>query len=333
MTNKKQKQKQEKVIELKISPSRAYLATQCLEWQNIKSGTALLKKGNSQNTGIEKHEEIENDISIVKNFLPMGWEEMEVLQEQEVETEISYKGFLMKVRGFVDAFIFDKSSNTLYVFDWKTGGSQVETLSDDQLVLYAYAIDKGKNIELIYVNPDLNTSFTKKYTSEGLKEKAFSILEKIAQRYKDKSYNVGGHCQYCPAKSACPELLKQLYLLITPEVNGKPIELFTEKQLDLVKVGEPVITELKNRMKAFLALNPDKNLHGYILAFRAGKREISVKADLKEFSEKLGLSSTEELFEKKLLSVKELENKGLNIDLVSDFIFQPTSKILQKQKI
>lgn len=334
--------KKTKLVEIMVSPSKAYLATQCMQWQLIESGTKLLKTAKANSEGIEKHAQIEKDLSIVKNWLPENYEKMEVYQEYALESEIVHIGYLLRVKGQADCIIFDKKQKKLFVYDWKTGGSQVEFISEEQLILYAYcAIEKfnelskayGKkeqvtNLELIYVNPDLNTSMTKNFSPDEIKEKVFEMIFKIGESLK-KSYSVGEHCQNCNAKSACPEVLKQLKLLISPEVNGKEIEKFSEIQLDLIRIGEKVIEELKSRIKTYLTFNPDKTLQGYILADRKGIRAIRQDAELKIFAERLGVK-VDELFEKQLLSIKKLEDKGLNLSSVDEFIYQPTSKVLKK---
>ena len=46
-------------------------------------------------------------------------------------------------------------------------------------------------------------------------------------------------------------------------------------------------------------------------------------------AETLGIG-LDDLFEKKIKSVKKLEDMGLEIEKVQDFIFQPSSKVLKK---
>lgn len=325
------KKSKEKIVDLNISPSRAYLATLCMQWQKIKSGTKLLPRPKNAQSGIEKHAEIENDLNVVKSYLPKGYEKFEVKQEYPVKTEIIHKGFRLVVEGIEDCQIYDKTKKKLWLFDWKTGGSQVDDISEEQLVLYALCAIREqdvKELELIYVNPDLGSSYTKNFKPFEIVEKVYAIIEKIALQ-KERGYNVGEHCQYCPAKSACPELLTQLKQLISPEVNGKEIQNFTELQLDVLKVGEKVIEELKGRLRAYLTLNPDKNLHGYILSDRKGVRVIRQDAEINILAERLGVK-TDSLFEKKLFTPKQLEDRGFEIEKISDFIFQPVQKVLKK---
>lgn len=320
-----------KTVDIHVSPSRAYLATQCLQWQNIKSGQRLLSRPKNLQNGVNKHAEIEKDISIVKSYLPVGVDKMEVYQELPLEAVAIRKNFRLTIRGFADCVIFDKSKKKLYVYDWKTGGSQVQDVSEEQLILYAFAaIEKYlvNDVELIYVNPDYGTSMTKNFTPNEIEEKVFEIVEKIGEQLS-RGFTVGNHCEYCPARSACPELLKNLELLISPEVNGKKIEHFSEMQLDLIKIGTKVLEELKDRLKMYLSFNPDRALHGYALVDRKGIKAIRQDTDLKIFAEKLG-TSPDSLFEKKLLSVKQLEDRGLPLESVSEFIIQPTTKVLKK---
>lgn len=334
---KKAPTKKSKLIELNVSPSKAYLATQCMKWQTIKSGQKLLSSPKNLQDGIDKHEAIEHDISIVKNWLPENYEEMEVYQEYPLETEIIYKGFKLKVSGKADAIIYDDKEDLtgkLYVYDWKTGGSDVADIAEEQLILYAYCaaeqfgFNLNREMKLIYVNPELNSSMTKIFTVNEVRKKVFEIIETIGEKL-NAGYGIGEHCQYCPAKSACPELLKQLNFLISPEVNGKPVEKLTEMQLDLIKIGDKVIKELKDRVKAWLTFNPDKNLFGYVLANRLGIREFRLDAEMQQIAETLGVT-IDELFEKKVKSIKKLEDAGLDIDRVKDFIYQPSSKVLKK---
>jgi hypothetical protein len=218
------------------------------------------------------------------------------------------------------------------VYDWKTGGSDVSDMTDEQLILYAFcALEKfaAREVELIYVNPEMNTSMTKKFNVVEIHDKVLDMIETIGKKLTEKTYTIGEHCQYCPAKSACPELLKQLKLLISPEVNGQPIENFSEMQLDLIKVADKVVDELKKRLKSWLVLNPDKSLHGYTLANRAGIREFRIDAEMQIIAETLGIG-LDDLFEKKVKSVKKLEDAGFEIEKVQDFIFQPVSKVLKK---
>ena len=324
--------KQKELIDLNVSPSKAYLATQCMKWQGIKSGSKLLGTKQNMQDGINKHAEIEKDIRIVKNFLPENYESLEVYQEYPLERENTYKGYRLKVAGKADAIIFDKENKKLYVYDWKTGGSDVSDMTDEQLILYAFcALEKfaAMEVELIYVNPEMNTSMTKRFSIVEIHDKVLDMIETIGKKLTEKAYTVGEHCQYCPAKSACPELLNQLKLLISPEVNGKAIETFSEMQLDLIKVGEKVIKELKDRLKAWLTFNSDKSLHGYTIANRPGIREFRIDAEMAIIAETLGIG-LDDLFEKKIKSVKKLEDMGLEIEKVQDFIFQPSSKVLKK---
>ena len=321
-----------KLIDLNISPSKAYLATQCMKWQGIKSGNKLLGTKQNMQDGIDKHAAIEKDISIVKNFLPSNYESLEVYQEYALERENIYKGYRLKVSGKADAIIFDKANQKLYIYDWKTGGSDVSDMTDEQLILYAFcAFEKfaAREVELIYVNPEMNTSMTKKFDLVQIYDKVFDMIEMVGKKLSEKAYTVGEHCQYCPARSACPELLRQLKLLISPEVNGQPIENFSEIQLDLIKVADKVVDELKKRLKSWLVLNPDKSLHGYTLANRAGIREFRIDAEMQIIAETLGIG-LDDLFERKIKSVKKLEDMGLEIEKVQDFIFQPVSKVLKK---
>ena len=323
--------KASKLIELNISPSKAYLATQCMQWQNIKSGSKLFKTKPNLQDGIDKHAEIENDIAIVKKWLPENYEKMEVYQEYALEQVREFKGYKLNVAGKADAIIYDRPNKKLYVYDWKTGGSDVSDITEEQLILYAFcAIEKfdSGEVELVYVNPEMNSSMTKIFNIVEIHDKVLNMIFTIGEKLKS-GYGIGEHCQYCPAKSACPELLKQLKLLISPEVNGKEIEKFSEMQLDLIKVGEKVIKELKDRLKAWLTFNPDKALHGYVIANRPGIREFRIDAEMQQIAETLGVS-IDELFERKVKSVKKLEDAGLEINLVSDFIFQPSSKVLKK---
>lgn len=320
-----------KTVDLYVSPSKAYLATQCLQWQSIKSGNRILIPARNLKTGLDKHAAIEKDLSLVKTYLPVDYKKLEVYQELPVETKITHKSFRLEIKGIVDCLIFDKRNSKLFVYDWKTGGSQVDEISEEQLILYALcALEKfkAKELELIYVNPDSGESFTKNFTGEEIEAKVFEIILKIGAQTK-KGFTVGSHCEYCPARSACPELAKQLRLLISPEINGKKIEHFSEMQLDLIKVGGKVIDELKDRLKAYLAFHHDKNLHGYILADRRGIRVIREDAELKIVAEKLGVK-IDDLFEKRLFTIKKLEDRGLPVDSISDFTFQPISKVLKK---
>lgn len=328
-----------KLIDLNISPSKAYLATQCMKWQSIKSGNKLLATAKNAQDGIDKHAAIEKDISIVKNWLPENWQKMEVYQEYPLERVIDYKNFRLKISGKADACIRDtytvspNGSRKLYLFDWKTGGSDVSDIQEEQLILYAFcALDKFKDfcesVELVYVNPEMNSSMTRNYTPLEIEQKVFDLIETVGRKLSE-GYTIGEHCQYCPARSACPELLKQLKLLISPEVNGQPIENFSEIQLDLIKVADKVVDELKKRLKSWLVLNPDKSLHGYTLANRAGIREFRIDAEMQIIAETLGVG-LDDLFEKKVKSVKKLEDAGLGIEKVQDFIFQPVSKVLKK---
>ena len=209
-----------KLIDLNISPSKAYLATQCMKWQSIKSGNKLLATAKNAQDGIDKHAAIEKDISIVKNWLPENWQKMEVYQEYALERVIDYKNFRLKISGKADACIRDmvtvrpNGSRKLYLFDWKTGGSDVSDIQEEQLILYAFcALDKFKDffesVELVYVNPELNTSMTRNYTPLEIESKVFNLIETIGKKLSE-GYNIGEHCQYCPARSAYPELLKQL---------------------------------------------------------------------------------------------------------------------------
>ena len=313
--------------EIYISPSKAFLATQCFKWQEVKSGNRLKASGKNSQDGIDRHKEIENDISIVKRYLPDGWEKMEISQERNIEFSLKIKGYKITLKGIVDCVIIGKKT---YIYDWKTGGSDIEKLTEDQLILYAYSIDT-KEYELIYVNPDLNTSFTRKYSRKEIEEKANEILNKIILQKESARYSVGSHCLYCPAKDSCPELVKELNDLLSPKINSKPIEDLSEKQLDLIMIGEKVIESYKNKIKTYLSFNPDKTLHGYTLSNRPGIRAFKIGSDLKEIAKVLKIKF-EDLFEKKIKSVKTLEDEGADIKAVQEYIVQPFSKTLKKGK-
>lgn len=128
-----------------------------------------------------------------------------------VEEKLSLRDFLYDGNGIIDYYAYNEDD--LLVIDYKTGFVRVYPDNNPQLYIYAiallYKLEMEKNIrpKNIYVaisQPSQNNNRYVKLTRQELISWLGEQATKIEDAYFEKGgFNVGKHCQFCPARGSC----------------------------------------------------------------------------------------------------------------------------------
>lgn len=136
--------------------------------------------------------------------------------------------------------VAEDATGCLYIIDLKYGkGVEVAVEDNPQLKLYAamvYLTTVGrryKSICTVIYQPRISLEVKEhRYLPTDLFEFLADVLTKV-ERIKNKQdieFNSGKWCQFCPARSVCPELNNQALALL----NEKPTQFLTLEQLTYV---------------------------------------------------------------------------------------------------
>lgn len=297
------------------------------------------KRNKNADAGTAKHDEIENDLSLVERFLPSSWNltSMQKIGRLSAEVKLSgaYKSF--NLVGKADLLAVD--SGTLYIYDWKTGWQDVSEMEPEQLLLYAYMALKefplakyvAKNVHLSYINPDSGTSNGWRMTPAELVktvEKHFETILKGIAKPGEKALVAGQQCRYCKNQTVCPRLKKLLTGYANPKFRDVLTENWTDEEIGLLPVAEKIIKSVKEDIKNRIDAGMQQS--GFEVTRQAGTRAFIYGVDAVEVAGRLGTDPIA-VTETDLLSPAQLE-KDFDISCLSDLIVQPSNRFLRAKK-
>lgn len=254
--------------------------------QLINKGTAsgrreVLKVGEAASNGVIVNEEmIEGAEVYAEDFLSVFRPLSNVTDLRGgAETRVPIIRVHQSCFGTVDSWLYDPTSNTLYVWDYKFGHVFVEVFENLQGICYAgglqreHGIPENANVVFRIVQPRTYTSegpVREWKTTMGALDPYFTTLStNAAKALSDRAeLKTGSHCQYCDACLICDPAIKAgagLY-----ELAGAPLPMNASpetigRQLAFV---ERAMAQLKGLQTAYTAqvtalIKSGKNVPGW----------------------------------------------------------------------
>lgn len=244
------------------------------------------------------------------------------------------------VVAIVDAAAYDKTSRHLTVWDLKFGHSPRDPYYDWQMIgnglAMAYKYPEAQRIDLRIVQPNV-------YGDEPIKTWSLDVdeLKKFGERMRFAAQSVqtgnapaiaGTHCRGCRAAHTCPALkqFNERYSAALEESLRTQPKMQTPQEisleLDLISTLSVTLKARKEAQDAYAYQLADRqavNVPGFKLVSKRTQRRINDPSAFVEAARVFGYSDTLLHHPAKLLSPAQLENVGVNKELVEMFTEKP----------
>ena len=240
----------------------------------------------------------------------------------------------------VDAAAYDKTSRHITVWDLKFGHSPRDPQYDWQMIgnglATAFKYPEAQRIDLRIVQPNV-------YGDEPIKSWELDIDElkqygaqmctaaEVIQTGNGPAVP-GMHCRGCRAAHTCPALAeynKRLGATLSESLRTQPQSKTPQEislELDVLNTLNTTVKARKEALDAYAYQMADKqavNVPGYKLVAKRSQRRITDASTFVETARMFGYSDTLLHHEPKLLSPAQLENAGVNKELVEMFTEKP----------
>ena len=240
----------------------------------------------------------------------------------------------------VDAAAYDKTSRHITVWDLKFGHSPRDPQYDWQMIgnglAIAFKYPEAQRIDLRIVQPNV-------YGDEPIKSWELDIDElkqygaqmctaaEVIQTGNGPAVP-GMHCRGCRAAHTCPALAeynKRLGATLSESLRTQPQSKTPQEislELDVLNTLNTTVKARKEALDAYAYQMADKqavNVPGYKLVAKRSQRRITDASTFVETARMFGYSDTLLHHEPKLLSPAQLENAGVNKELVEMFTEKP----------
>jgi len=162
------------------------------------------------------------------------------LRDLHIEEHLDLSCIYPEMYGYVDCWLFDKSSATIYVWDAKFGHRKVDAFENWQLITYIAGILDQLNIDGHMdqnINVSLRVSQPRSFRSDGttnvwdckasdLRSYINTVKAAAEESYSDDATcKVGRQCEYCPARYACDTLQQGAYSGVDYVGNAEGVSL------------------------------------------------------------------------------------------------------------
>lgn len=244
--------------------------------------------------------------------------------------------------GTPDAFIYDYTSDNLYVWDFKYGHAYVEEFENWQCMCYAAGIisllvtegldDKNLKIHIRIVQP-------RAYGGGGpIREWCLSAIElkhyvKILADNAQKALSsealnrTGPHCRYCEARKFCPDALNTGVVLYENVSTPSPQNMSLKSmgvQYSILKRAKEQIDALESGYKEQIIylLKSGKSIPGYNLTPALGRmRWNRPEEEIISMGDMMGV----DLRNIKALTPNQAREKNINEELIKSFSERPNN--------
>ena len=244
------------------------------------------------------------------------------------------------VVAIVDAAAYDKTSRHITVWDLKFGHSPRDPQYDWQMIgnglATAFKYPEAQRIDLRIVQPNV-------YGDEPIKSWELDIdeLKQYGAQMRTAAEVIqtgngpavpGMHCRGCRAAHTCPaldEYNKRLGAALSESLRTQPQSKTPQEislELDVLNTLNTTVKARKEALDAYAYQMADKqavNVPGYKLVAKRSQRRITDASTFVETARMFGYSDTLLHHEPKLLSPAQLENAGVNKELVEMFTEKP----------
>jgi len=225
-------------------------------------------------------------------------------------SEAKYEMFYGPYNGIIDCWLYNPTTHTLYVYDYKYGRVPVAAFENEQLISYAQTLVVRHNIPTeglrIYMGIYQPRAF------KGEVDKSWSLtygefvghvnlmIEAVNEVNAGGVCRVGSHCAYCPAlANGCPSSEKALEAAMRFEELGDMHKTNVEELGNELMLLEALCAHLGLRKNAVESevkelINQGKTVNGWGLESIPGKNEWTVPVEhLKALEPVYGVELTE----------------------------------------
>lgn len=240
----------------------------------------------------------------------------------------------------VDAAAYDNTSRHITVWDLKFGHSPRDPQYDWQMIgnglAIAFKYPEAQRIDLRIVQPNV-------YGDEPIKSWELDIdeLKQYGAQMRTAAEAIqtgnspavpGMHCRGCRAAHTCPALAeynKRLGAALSESSRTQPQFKTPQEislELDVLNTLNTTVKARKEALDAYAYQMADKqavNVPGYKLVAKRSQRRITDASTFVETARTFGYSDALLHHEPKLLSPAQLENAGVNKELVEMFTEKP----------
>lgn len=238
--------------------------------------------------------------------------------------------------GTPDCWVYDESTQTLEVIDYKHGMGIVEPFENWQLALYAagiaqYIVKGVARVKLTVVQP-------RAYSREGtirtwecpvaiVRGMRLTATTRAIEAQGSPIARSGSHCKYCPGRHACPAAASAGVDLYEAATSAAPLDMSAVEmglQMRLLQraheqIGH-LITAYEEQLKS--RLYAGERVDGWALEESKGREAWAVSDDeVKALGELLGV----DICPPQPLTPKQAVKKGVDRDVISEYTTQTSS--------
>lgn len=247
----------------------------------------------------------------------------------EYDMQIENDSFVFRV--IPDAIVLDKETNTLTIFDLKTGFTSVSAEDNEQLLIGAHAFAEKHNLRpaqivCVIVQPRLSTL---EYSTATFDEQFFTRLSKNMRSRLGK-FTPGAHCKGCGVLTTCKMFRDTLDAYLDPSTKdglmSRPDA--WARSLAISGPAKKFFETLESEAKDFLELGG--TIPGFALTKTGGKRQWFRELSAETIAETLAIK-TNDLYEPaKMATVAQIEKKidKDKRDALRSIVYQPQNKTL-----
>jgi len=289
---------------------------------------------------IECAETYANDVLFAVINSPYG--------DLRIESHVSINRVHKENSGTPDASLYDPTSNTLTVWDYKHGHGVVEVYENWQLLDYAiglldvYDIDGSKDqtltIILKVVQPRSihRDGSIREWRLSGVELRNYAnILAGAAQaNFSDKAQSKSGtHCKYCKVRHICPAALQTGLAMIEVSQQPIPFDLSSEAMgtlLSLIQRSKKHLESLEAGLEAQISsrLLAHEKIPNWEMSATYGREKWNIP-----FDEAIGIG---EMFgvdvrKKEIITPKQAIALGVDAELVKAYSITPNNGLKLNQ--
>lgn len=215
-------------------------------------------------------------VEAVQLYVDLVRDEVGTSGELMIEQRFHLESLHENLFGTADAVVYHKDTKTLTVYDYKNGFVPVPVVGNPQLMYYAVGASFSKreidHIRLVVVQPNAFGTQIKECTLDAMD--LFDWMDDLVQYARatddpDAPRIPGEHCDYCPGKFSCPELLFTIKRLVTGD-----IAMYDPDKLREAYEMVPVVEKWLKDVKATVLSHAQKGacIPGYKLVQSTGRR-------------------------------------------------------------
>jgi hypothetical protein len=258
------------------------------------------------------------------------------MQEMHIEERVDLECIYAGMYGYIDCWLMDSKSNTLYVWDAKFGHKKVDAFENWQLITYVEGILEQLGVNG-HTDQDLNVSLRvsqpRSFSSGGTTDEWYckaselrayvnTVKAAATEAFSDEAKcSVGDQCGYCPARYACSTFQQATYGAVDYIDNVEGVSLSGHHLALELKILKRAERKLKARLSGLeaQALSEIKNgkiLPGFVSVTGYGRERWKKDTPIDEVIQMCDLLGVDARKPVTLDTPKQILNKGIDASVI-----------------